>query len=115
MCHICLCARCVQAFTRFPNSLDEIEERIHELQAQADMCAGTSDQVVDEYEERARKIDGLREKLESTENSIQKHTDEITALKERSGRKGEGGREGKREDLLQASKYIAMEEKVIAK
>lgn len=61
------------------------------------MCTGTSGQVVDEYEERARKIDSLRERLEATKSSIQSHADKITTLKERSGRKGEGGRE---ENLL---------------
>lgn len=35
----------VQAFSRLPDSLSEIEDIIHELQAQAEACVGTDQSV----------------------------------------------------------------------
>ena len=73
----------IQAFNEFPNTLDEIEVMIHERQTSADMCTGTDDQVVAEYEERAEKIDSLRDRVESLDDKISGHTDSMKALKER--------------------------------
>ena len=35
----------IQMFNTFPDDLDEVEERIHECQAQADLCMGIDEEV----------------------------------------------------------------------
>jgi len=52
--------------TQLPQYMDELEDQIAALQAQADLIVGTSRQVVDEFERRRKRIATLRTRLETT-------------------------------------------------
>lgn len=69
-------------FTRYPSDLDEIDEQIAENNFKANECFTNKEEVA-LYEERARKIQELEEKLISDEKKLETWQENIDNLKSR--------------------------------
>jgi chromosome segregation ATPase len=69
-------------FNTFPDDLDEVEERIHECQAQADLCMGIDEEAVREYEEREKKIKELDKEISKMQERSNDAESELSDIKE---------------------------------
>ncbi|XP_031560445.1 structural maintenance of chromosomes protein 5-like [Actinia tenebrosa] len=71
------------AFKLYPDTLDEIDELIHEQSARAECNYQTDPGVVKEYDKRKKDINNITTQVESQESDLQSKQQEINDLKER--------------------------------
>lgn len=74
--------RLSRIFSTLPDDLGEIDDKIHEYQAMAELCFG-DEGVLKEYEEREKKIEKLQEEVKSEEGSVDQDKQNIDQLKQR--------------------------------
>ncbi|XP_071794397.1 structural maintenance of chromosomes protein 5-like isoform X1 [Asterias amurensis] len=65
------------AFGTCPDNIDEIDQRIHHVRAQADCLYETDQRVVQEYEQRGAEIHRLDKKMEKSKEWIERQQAEI--------------------------------------
>ncbi|XP_022091241.1 structural maintenance of chromosomes protein 5-like [Acanthaster planci] len=71
-----------EAFSTCPDDLDEIEQKIHYVQAQADCLFETDQRVVQEFEHRKVEIQSLTEKVERSQQQMDRKLSEIDDMKQ---------------------------------
>ena len=76
-----LSAELKQAFQQYPETLDEIDARIHEERARAECNQATNDEVVKKYGERQDVIQLMEVKVEAMEKELQNDEAELGELK----------------------------------
>ncbi|XP_034028187.1 structural maintenance of chromosomes protein 5 [Thalassophryne amazonica] len=71
------------AFTKLPDTLDEIDARLNEERARAEHFTGLSENVVDEYNRREQEIRQLEQELEEKSSALNAYRQNISEAKER--------------------------------
>uniref|UniRef100_UPI0037E93740 structural maintenance of chromosomes protein 5 n=1 Tax=Semicossyphus pulcher TaxID=241346 RepID=UPI0037E93740 len=71
------------AFSKLPNTLDEIDAMLNEEHARAECFTGLSESVVDEYNRREQEIKHLEKELEEKNNNLTTYRQNISEAKER--------------------------------
>uniref|UniRef100_A0AAQ5XQH7 Structural maintenance of chromosomes protein 5 n=1 Tax=Amphiprion ocellaris TaxID=80972 RepID=A0AAQ5XQH7_AMPOC len=77
------CFPFLQAFSKLPNTLDEIEAMLNEERSRAECFTGLSENVVDEYNRREQEIKHLEKELEEKSNALNAYRQNISEAKER--------------------------------
>ncbi|XP_076015393.1 structural maintenance of chromosomes protein 5 [Genypterus blacodes] len=70
------------AFSKLPDTLDELDSMLNEEQARAECFTGLSENVVEEYNRREQEIRNLEKELEEKSNSLKAYRQNITEAKE---------------------------------
>eukprot|EP00117_Sycon_ciliatum_P034082 scpid19614/ scgid4000/ Structural maintenance of chromosomes protein 5; Protein expressed in male leptotene and zygotene spermatocytes 453 len=73
----------IAVFNKFPSTLIEIDDMIHDLKARADLNYHTDPKVVEEYEKRKEEIEKMEQSLDTEKDDLQGLTTEITEIKEK--------------------------------
>ncbi|GAB1609431.1 structural maintenance of chromosomes protein 5-like [Argonauta hians] len=68
-------------FTKYPESIQDIDNRIHSMQARADCRFQTDERVVQEYYERKKSIEVLELKIQCKKVDVENHQDQIDEAK----------------------------------
>ncbi len=68
-------------FAKLHNSLDEIDSQIHEIEAKAQCSYEVDKQVVDDFNERKKKIDQLQKECEKKESKLNNHKNNFEQTK----------------------------------
>ncbi|XP_069545003.1 structural maintenance of chromosomes protein 5 [Brachyistius frenatus] len=71
------------AFTKLPETLDEIDSMLNEERSRAECFTGLSENVVDEYNRRDQEIKHLEKELEERSNALNVYRQNISEAKER--------------------------------
>uniref|UniRef100_A0A3Q1EJA9 Structural maintenance of chromosomes protein 5 n=1 Tax=Acanthochromis polyacanthus TaxID=80966 RepID=A0A3Q1EJA9_9TELE len=71
------------AFSKLPDTLDEIEAMLNEERSRAECFTGLSENVVDEYNRREQEIKHLEKELEEKSNALNAYRQNISEAKER--------------------------------
>uniref|UniRef100_A0A7N8XCS4 Structural maintenance of chromosomes protein 5 n=1 Tax=Mastacembelus armatus TaxID=205130 RepID=A0A7N8XCS4_9TELE len=71
------------AFSKLPDTLDEIEAMLNEERSRAECFTSLSETVVDEYNRREQEIKHLEKELEAKTNALNTYRQNITEAKER--------------------------------
>ncbi|XP_045912329.1 structural maintenance of chromosomes protein 5 [Micropterus dolomieu] len=71
------------AFTKLPDTLDEIDAMLNEERSRAECFTGLSESVVDEYNRREQEIKNLEKELEDKSNDLNAYRQNISEAKER--------------------------------
>lgn len=72
-----------EAFKLYPDTLEELDEMIHDEKARIECQYQSNPQVVKEYERRKKGISDLRKQVEGQEQDLESKQNEITSCKER--------------------------------
>uniref|UniRef100_A0A8C3G3P1 Structural maintenance of chromosomes protein 5 n=1 Tax=Cyclopterus lumpus TaxID=8103 RepID=A0A8C3G3P1_CYCLU len=72
-----------QAFSKLPDTLDEIDAMLNEERSRAECFTGLSENVVDEYNRREQEIKHLEKELEDKSNALNAYRQNISEAKER--------------------------------
>ncbi|XP_026189199.1 structural maintenance of chromosomes protein 5 [Mastacembelus armatus] len=72
-----------KAFSKLPDTLDEIEAMLNEERSRAECFTSLSETVVDEYNRREQEIKHLEKELEAKTNALNTYRQNITEAKER--------------------------------
>uniref|UniRef100_A0A7N8X307 Structural maintenance of chromosomes protein 5 n=1 Tax=Mastacembelus armatus TaxID=205130 RepID=A0A7N8X307_9TELE len=73
----------LKAFSKLPDTLDEIEAMLNEERSRAECFTSLSETVVDEYNRREQEIKHLEKELEAKTNALNTYRQNITEAKER--------------------------------
>uniref|UniRef100_A0A8C9XXF1 Structural maintenance of chromosomes protein 5 n=1 Tax=Sander lucioperca TaxID=283035 RepID=A0A8C9XXF1_SANLU len=73
----------LQAFSKLPDTLDEIDTLLNEERARAECFTGLSERVVEEYNKREQEIKHLEKELEDRSNALNAYRQNISEAKER--------------------------------
>uniref|UniRef100_A0A7N6BZZ1 Structural maintenance of chromosomes protein 5 n=1 Tax=Anabas testudineus TaxID=64144 RepID=A0A7N6BZZ1_ANATE len=73
----------MQAFSKLPDTLDEIDAMLNEERSRAECFTGLSESVVDEYNRREQEIKHLEKELEDKSNALNAYRQNISEAKER--------------------------------
>ncbi|KAE8293746.1 Structural maintenance of chromosomes protein 5 [Larimichthys crocea] len=71
------------AFSKLPDTLDEIDAMLNEERSRAECFTGLSESVVDEYNRREQEIKHLEKELEDKSNALNAYRQNISEAKER--------------------------------
>uniref|UniRef100_A0A8C9XX87 Structural maintenance of chromosomes protein 5 n=1 Tax=Sander lucioperca TaxID=283035 RepID=A0A8C9XX87_SANLU len=71
------------AFSKLPDTLDEIDTLLNEERARAECFTGLSERVVEEYNKREQEIKHLEKELEDRSNALNAYRQNISEAKER--------------------------------
>ncbi|XP_074500603.1 structural maintenance of chromosomes protein 5 [Sebastes fasciatus] len=71
------------AFSKLPDTLDEIDAMLNEERSRAECFTGLSENVVDEYNRREQEIKHLEKELEDKTNALNTYRQNISEAKER--------------------------------
>uniref|UniRef100_A0A8C2ZV97 Structural maintenance of chromosomes protein 5 n=1 Tax=Cyclopterus lumpus TaxID=8103 RepID=A0A8C2ZV97_CYCLU len=71
------------AFSKLPDTLDEIDAMLNEERSRAECFTGLSENVVDEYNRREQEIKHLEKELEDKSNALNAYRQNISEAKER--------------------------------
>ncbi|KAF3696821.1 Structural maintenance of chromosomes protein 5 [Channa argus] len=71
------------AFSKLPNTLEEIDVMLNEERSRAECFTGLSESVVDEYNRREQEIKHLEKELEDKSNALNAYRQNISEAKER--------------------------------
>ncbi|XP_042347147.1 structural maintenance of chromosomes protein 5 [Plectropomus leopardus] len=71
------------AFSKLPDTLDEIDAMLNEERSRAECFTGLSESVVDEYNRREQEIKHLEKELEDKNNALNAYRQNISEAKER--------------------------------
>lgn len=71
------------AFSKLPDTLDEIDARLNEERARTECFSGLNENVVEEYNRREQEIKHLEKELEEKSNNLTAYRQKITEAKER--------------------------------
>ncbi|KAM7412011.1 hypothetical protein PAMA_021807 [Pampus argenteus] len=71
------------AFSKLPDTLDEIDSMLNEERSRAECFTGLSESVVDEYNRREQEIKHLDKELEEKSNALNAYRQNISEAKER--------------------------------
>ena len=66
-----------------PNTVEEIDTAIHEIQARADCTLQTDESVVEDYQRRKLEIGRLDKQCDQQKAELDGHQEEINRTKER--------------------------------
>uniref|UniRef100_A0A7N6C342 Structural maintenance of chromosomes protein 5 n=1 Tax=Anabas testudineus TaxID=64144 RepID=A0A7N6C342_ANATE len=72
-----------EAFSKLPDTLDEIDAMLNEERSRAECFTGLSESVVDEYNRREQEIKHLEKELEDKSNALNAYRQNISEAKER--------------------------------
>ncbi|XP_068694094.1 structural maintenance of chromosomes protein 5-like [Montipora foliosa] len=72
-----------EAFKLYPDTLEELDEMIHDEKARIECQYQSNPQVVKDYERRKKGISDLRKQVEGQEQDLESKQNEITSCKER--------------------------------
>ncbi|KAL9986165.1 hypothetical protein ACROYT_G000260 [Oculina patagonica] len=72
-----------EAFKQYPDTLEEIDEMIHDEKARIECQYQSNPQVVKEYERRKKEISELNGQVEGQEKNLEEEQEKIASLKER--------------------------------
>uniref|UniRef100_A0A671YKD5 Structural maintenance of chromosomes protein 5 n=1 Tax=Sparus aurata TaxID=8175 RepID=A0A671YKD5_SPAAU len=73
----------MQAFSKLPDTLDEIDAMLNEERSRAECFTGLSENVVEEYNRREQEIKHLEKELEDKTNALNAYRQNISEAKER--------------------------------
>ncbi|KAA8591130.1 hypothetical protein FQN60_002073 [Etheostoma spectabile] len=71
------------AFSKLPDTLDEIDTMLNEERARAECFTGLNERVVEEYNKREQEIKHLEKELEDRSNALNAYRQNISEAKER--------------------------------
>ncbi|KAM3617031.1 uncharacterized protein V6R79_001296 [Siganus canaliculatus] len=71
------------AFSKLPNTLDEIDAMLNEERTRAECFTGLNENIVDEYNRREQEIKHLEKELEDKNDALNTYRQNITEAKER--------------------------------
>ncbi|KAK5863491.1 hypothetical protein PBY51_000519 [Eleginops maclovinus] len=72
-----------EAFSKLPDTLDDIDTMLNEERSRADCFTGLNENVVDEYNRREQEIKRLEKELEENSNALNSYRQNISEAKER--------------------------------
>uniref|UniRef100_A0A669DXV2 Structural maintenance of chromosomes protein 5 n=1 Tax=Oreochromis niloticus TaxID=8128 RepID=A0A669DXV2_ORENI len=72
-----------QAFSKLPDTLDEVDAMLNEERSRAECFTGLSENVVDEYNRREQEIKQMEKELEEKSNALNAYRQNISEAKER--------------------------------
>uniref|UniRef100_A0A672S7E9 Structural maintenance of chromosomes protein 5 n=1 Tax=Sinocyclocheilus grahami TaxID=75366 RepID=A0A672S7E9_SINGR len=78
-----VCVVSFQAFSQFPDTLDEIDAMLNEEKTRAECFTGLSDTVVEEYNRRELEIKNMEKELDDKTNALRTYRQNIAEAKER--------------------------------
>ena len=68
-------------FAKLPNTVDEIDSQIHEIEAKAQCSYDVDKQVVDDFNERKKRIEQLQKECEKKESKLNNHKNNFEKTK----------------------------------
>ncbi|XP_005732722.1 structural maintenance of chromosomes protein 5-like [Pundamilia nyererei] len=71
------------AFSKLPDTLDEVDAMLNEERSRAECFTGLSENVVDEYNRREQEIKQMEKELEEKSNALNAYRQNISEAKER--------------------------------
>ncbi|XP_070542159.1 structural maintenance of chromosomes protein 5-like [Ptychodera flava] len=72
-----------EVFDRFPSTIEEIDDMIHNEKARADCVFETNREVVDDYNNRKKEIAKLSSEVEKKRQLVERHQQEIAEVKDK--------------------------------